>query len=166
MAFCTQCGNAVADADQFCAKCGKRQPGPSAPRAAAASGIPPGPQDLWGISPRTASLLCYIPMAGWIFAIVVLATERFRGNHTVRFHAFQGLYLFVAWLLIDMVLSPLLFFPGIEGGFPPRRLLTGLLQLGVYAAWIFMIIKVARDEMYKLPLIGELADRSVSEQGL
>jgi uncharacterized membrane protein len=131
------------------------------PRAGASK--QPGPEELWGITPRTASLLCYVPMAGWICAIVVLATERFRNNQVVRFHAFQGLYLFVAWLLIDMVLSPLLFFPGVEG-FPPRRILTACLHLGVYAAWIFMIIKVAKDEMYKLPLLGELADRSVSEQ--
>jgi len=102
-------------------------------------------------------------MAGWIFAIVVLATERFRTNQIVRFHAFQGLYIFVAWLLIDMVLSPILFFPGMDG-FPTHRLLTACLHLGVYAAWIFMIIKVAKDEMYKLPVLGELADRSVSEQ--
>jgi len=142
-----------------------------APRAGAAGpagpgvSAPPGPEQLWGITPRTASLLCYVPMAGWICAIIVLATERFRTNQVVRFHAFQGLYLFVAWLLIDMVLSPLLFFPGVDG-FPLRRMLTACLHLGVYAAWIFMIIKVAKDEMYKLPLLGELADRSVSEQGL
>lgn len=166
MAFCTQCGNQVEDADQFCAKCGMRQAEHTGKSGATrqTSGQP-GPDQLWGIRPRTASLLCYVPMAGWIFAIVVLATERFRKSHDVRFHAFQGLYIFVAWLLIDMVLSPLLFFPGMDG-FPLRSMLTACLHLGVYAAWIFMIIKVARDEMYKLPLLGELADRSVSEQGL
>jgi uncharacterized membrane protein len=104
-------------------------------------------------------------MIGWICAIVVLATARFRGNHDVRFHAFQGLYLFVAWLIIDMVLSPMLFFPGFID-WPLRRLFTSILHLSVYAGWIFMIIKVAKDEMYKLPILGELADRSVSEQGL
>jgi hypothetical protein len=60
-----------------------------------------------GVSPRTASLLCYIPILGWIVAIVVLASARFRDNARVRFHAFQGLYLFVAWLIVDWVLSPM-----------------------------------------------------------
>ncbi|MEO8027327.1 MAG: hypothetical protein ABI823_12680 [Bryobacteraceae bacterium] len=104
-------------------------------------------------------------MAGWVFAIAVLATDRFRRDHDVRFHAFQGLYLFVAWLLIDMVLSPILFFPGFHE-FPLRVLFTSILHLSVYAGWIFMIIKVAKGEMFKLPILGELADRSVSEQGL
>ena len=59
-----------------------------------------------GISPRTASLLCYIPILGWIVSIVVLASARFRADSRVRFHAFQGLYLFVAWLIVDWVLGP------------------------------------------------------------
>ena len=42
---------------------------------------------------------------GWIAAIIVLASQRFKAMPTVRFHAFQGLYLFVAWLMNDQVLS-------------------------------------------------------------
>ena len=38
-------------------------------------------------------------------AIVVLATDRFRQDRVIRFHAFQALYLFVASLLNNSVLS-------------------------------------------------------------
>ena len=31
-------------------------------------------------------------------------------------------------------------------------------------AWIFMLMKVSHDQDYRLPILGELADRSVSEQ--
>src|SRR5258708_7974112 len=137
MPYCCQCGNAVGNADQFCGKCGTRQPGPGP------AGAPRTQADfLANVSNRHAALLCYIPMVGWIAAIVVLASERFRRETQVRFHAFQGLYLFVAWLLVEWVISPMLYF---ENGFGPpwHRLVRNVLQLGIFAAWGFMIIKVS-----------------------
>jgi len=104
-------------------------------------------------SPRTASVLCYLPWIGWVAAIVVLASNTFRNNRTVRFHAFQGLYLFVAWLLVQWVFKPLSFLgPG-----------TPILQLAILAVWIFMIIKTSQEQVYSLPVIGELAEKSLSE---
>ena len=109
-----------------------------------------------GISPRTASLLCYIPILGWLAAIVVLASTRFRANRRVRFDAFQGLYLFVALLIVDSVID----FPGTNG---PHQF-TLLLKAVVFGAGIFMIIKVSQDQEFKLPILGDLAEKSVSEQ--
>ena len=155
MPFCCRCGTSVNDRDVYCASCGVRQP--SAPNAAA--------DDLNGISPRTAILLCYIPFVGWIAAIVVLATGRFRHDHTVRFHAFQGLYLFVAWLLVSIVVAPFFAVSIITGG-PhfPFVALSGLLKLVIFCTWIFMMVKVSHDDNFKLPILGELAEKSVSEQ--
>ena len=51
------------------------------------------------MGPRGASMLCYVPWFGWLASVWVLASERFRTERDVRFHAYQGLYLFVAWLL-------------------------------------------------------------------
>jgi uncharacterized membrane protein len=118
------------------------------------------PDPLSGISARTASLLCYIPWVGWIASIVVLASHRFRTDAQVRFHAFQGLYIFVAWLMVEWVFTPF----GFILGMPFHRFGANLLQLAVFAAWIFMLIKVSHDENYKLPILGDLAERSVSEQ--
>ncbi len=109
-------------------------------------------------------MLCYVPWVGWIAAIAVLATDRFRADARVRFHAFQGLYLFVAWLMVEWVVSPFMRFPGIGFGTPMARGIPGLLQVVVLVGWIFMLIKVSHDEDYRLPILGELADRSVSEQ--
>jgi uncharacterized membrane protein len=89
----------------------------------------------------------------------VLASQRFRTDAQVRFHAFQGLYIFVAWLMVEWVVSPFLMI-----GFPFHRAGANLLQLAVFCAWIFMLIKVSHDENYKLPILGDLAERSVSEQ--
>src|ERR1041385_7864427 len=101
MPFCSQCGNQVGPADSYCGRCGARQP-------TAAAGPHPGARSLDSLNPKTASILCYVPWIGWIAAIVVLASDRFRHDRAVRFHAFQGLYLFVAWLIADQVVRPVL----------------------------------------------------------
>jgi uncharacterized membrane protein len=217
MPYCCQCGTQVGAADNFCAKCGGRQPvihlpgsiateapsgsGGSAGAPSATSSTSTGPTSsgptgssfradggpnpyhsstrygsgssgfstnaTGGISPKTASLLCYIPWFGWIAAVIVLATERFKRDTIegpeVRFHAFQGLYLFVAWLVVDWVIAPMLSFGmGFGHGFPHP--LGGLLKMLILAAWIVMIVKVSQNEHYRLPIIGEMAERSVHEQ--
>lgn len=154
MAYCCKCGSAVADTDTYCAKCGSRQPGAPAP--------PPAAHDyLTGISSRTASLLCYVPVVGWLAAIVVLASARFRHDPKVRFNAFQGLYLFVAWLIVDWVLSPLFHLPYTFGFY---HIVPVLMKTAVFGMWIFMIIKTSQDEVFKLPILGDLAEKSVTEQ--
>lgn len=110
------------------------------------------------MNPRTVTMLCYIPVVGWIAAVVVLATQRFRKDINVRFHAFQGLYLFAAWLLVDWGIKPIF-----------RELsdhvfrLDELLQVLLFAAAIFMIVKTKRGESYRLPFLGDLAYRSATE---
>jgi uncharacterized membrane protein len=151
MTFCQQCGKQLDDADKFCPGCGRPQE--ASPRG--------NPANFWAnVSDQNAALLCYIPWVGWIPAIAVLASTQFKGNRRIRFHAFQGLYLFVAYLLVDWFVAPIFRFgPGIPGQIIPR-----LLTLAIFAAWIVMLIKVHQNEDYRLPILGELADRSVSEQ--
>lgn len=147
MPFCSQCGNAVEAAQPFCRRCGARQP----VEPIAASPVARDP--LASITPRTACILCYIPGMGWIAAIIVLAAQRFRGMQAVRFHAFQGLYLFVAWLINEQVLRWVL----------GHLHLHELISLVLLAMSVFMMVKASHDEAYSLPLFGELAQRSISE---
>jgi uncharacterized membrane protein len=152
MAFCTQCGTRVDDTDQFCAVCGAPQRSrPGAPSTAPATkGI------FDNLTPRNASLLCYIPVVGWIPSIFLLSSDRFQQDRQVRFHAFQGLYLFVAWLMADWVIGPM--FRGFD------HHIEGILKAVVMCAWIFMMIKTSHNEDYRLPIFGDLAERSANEQ--
>lgn len=151
MPFCTQCGTSIGEKDQFCASCGARQTVSSSPSE----------KDFLGdVPPRTAALLCYIPLVGWIPAIFVLASARFRNDKETRFHAFQGLYLFVAWLMVDWVLKP--FFRG--AWFFSVYSFISLAKAVLFGAWIWMIVKVSQHETFKLPILGDLAEKSVSEQ--
>jgi uncharacterized membrane protein len=151
MPFCSQCGNRVVPADLYCGRCGSRQPvSTDAPPA------PSGNDPFSGLNPRTASILCYIPGVGWIASIIVLASDRFRLDRNVRFHGFQGLYLFVAWLLDDLVFRPI--FLRI-----PNLHLYSVIQAILLGMSIFMMVKASHDEAYPLPLFGELAQKSVAE---
>lgn len=163
MPYCCQCGSQVGGADRYCVTCGAAQAAaqPSARGFQAAGFQPPDITSFWS---RNASLLCYIPWFGWIAAIVVLATDRFRRDFEVRFHAFQGLYLFVAWLLVDWVVSPILRRSGYGFWQPMPHMGGGVLHLLLLAGWIVMIIKVRQHEHYRLPILGDLAERSVAEQ--
>jgi uncharacterized membrane protein len=114
------------------------------------------PNALQSINPKTASILCYVPWVGWIAAIVVLASDRFRHDRPVRFHAFQGLYLFVAWLIADQVMRPV--FEGIA-----RLHIYQLIEAVLLGMSVFMMVKAAHEQMYSLPLFGELAQRSMTE---
>ncbi|MBZ5577461.1 MAG: hypothetical protein LAP40_12945 [Acidobacteriia bacterium] len=149
MPFCSQCGNQVGGGDAYCPGCGARQPGGSAPHV-------PGTDPLSQLPPRTASILCYVPGVGWIVSIVVLASEKFRGDRDVRFHAFQGLYLFVAWLLDGWVLRPMF-------SMIPHVPIHGVVEVVLLGMSVFMMVKASHNETYSLPLFGELAHRSVLE---
>jgi uncharacterized membrane protein len=150
MPYCVNCGNQVGDTDLYCTKCGARQP--VEPQKIITT------DPLSGITPRTATMLCYIPVVGWIASIVVLAARRFRDNRTVRFHAYQGLYLFVAWLIVEQVVSPI--FRVLPG---PHLRIDKLLLASILFMWIFMLVKASHEQPYSLPIIGDLAQRSAAE---
>jgi uncharacterized membrane protein len=151
MPYCSQCGTQVGTGDVYCAKCGTRQP---------VTPPPPPADPLSNMSPRTASILCYIPVIGWIAAIILLASDRFRQNLQVRFHAFQGLYLFVAWLMVNQVLRPV-FNHLPDGALMP---VDKILEAVIMFTWIFMLIKASHEQEYPLPIIGDLARKSAAER--
>ena len=150
MPFCTKCGTQVQSAAAFCQGCGTAQPGVPAPPIV-------GRDPFSSLKPSTASTLCYAPWVGWIMSLVILSTARFRTDRLVRFHAFQGLYLFVAWMIVHVALDPVMRVSGL------RRIIP-ILELGLLATWILMLVKTSANELIRLPIVGEMADRSVNEQ--
>ena len=160
----------MSDRDLFCSKCGVRHGATATATAATMPPAPPGSGNYFGrnfqgndpfaaLSPRTASVLPYIPALGWIFSVIVLASKKFRLDHLVRFHAFQGLYISALWLLVQWVIHPMMNSVG-EGFFRIDRLLEAIL----IGTSIFMMVKASHDEAYVLPVIGELAQRSAQEK--
>ncbi len=162
MPFCPNCGSMVTANDRFCGRCGAPQPSVGAGTGSGAAGARASRS--WqetaaaGFSNQTASTLCYVPVVGWIAGLLVLATERFRQERTVRFHAFQGLYLFVTWLLVDLITDN--FFRAAS----ELRFVPNPFKLALIGTWIYMLIQTNQGRLIKLPVVGEIAERSVDEQ--
>lgn len=150
MPYCTNCGTGVDAGAGYCHSCGTPQ---ARPRVH---------DFLDGISDRTAMILCYIPVFGIIPSIIFLASQRFRRNARVRFNAFQSLYLFVAWLIVSAAVPAFL----ITGAAPwgPTAVVTGIIKLAFFICWIYLLIKAAGQQEVRLPIIGDLAARSIAEQ--
>ena len=174
MPYCTQCGTYVLDTDQFCPHCGQAQrqaagreaaravpPHPSATSPPPATPPPPaGAAPAAGLRPNIAAMLCYLPGLGWIAAVIFLTLDAYRRQRYVRFHAFQGLYLAVLWLLVQVFFFP---FPtGHWHPFPFPWGLRGLIKLFVIIAQVVGIIKTLQNRDYRLPVLGELAEKSLS----
>ena len=160
MPYCSQCGNQVRELDAYCNKCGARQP----------VAVPGGFQAATkAVSDRASCVLCYIPLVGWVAAIIVLAAARFRQNRIVRFHAFQALYLFVTWLVVDRVIGPVLHIailrPLAHSSFWLPGLgvagIVNMLELAIVIVAIVMMFRVSENEITRLPLLGDLAEKSL-----
>jgi len=108
------------------------------------------------LSPRKASVLCYVPWVGWIACILVLAAGKFRRDAAVRFHAFQGMYLFAAYLVDVLVIRPL-------DPLMPLVSISRLFEIAIVAASIFAMIRTALGVVCSLPVFGDLARRSAAE---
>ena len=148
MAFCIHCGATIAEGAQFCAACGKSQaaqPGQPAPGAA-----PPAAST--GMTSNVAGALAYL--FGFITGILFLVLEPYNKDKFVRFHAFQSIFLSVAIIAVEIVLGILTGLLAFVFWF-----LWPLLGLAIFVLWLFMMYKAYSNEKFKLPIIGDQAER-------
>jgi len=177
MPFCKNCGSPVEG--PFCAKCGTPQA--AAPPPAGAAYTPPPPQPppaqpytqpgyaapaqpapaAAGMSDNVAGLLCYL--VGIITGILFLVLDPYNKSKFVRFHAFQSIFLFVAWIAFWIVLAVFSAILHLVLGFWTAVSLMGLLHtvvgLGFFILWILLMIKAYQGQKFMLPIIGALADK-------
>ena len=100
-----------------------------------------------GLSPNVAALLAYLL---WIPAILWLVMEPYNKDRFIRFHSFQALFLGLAWVALSIVLTmiPILGW----------LLLLFLPFAGIIVA-IFCAYKAYKNEWFKIPVIGEMAEK-------
>ena len=109
-----------------------------------------------GLTDNVAALLVYL---FFIPAIIFLVVEPYSKNKFIRFHCFQELFLAGAWIGVSIVLSVLAFIPGIG---LVTLLLWPLLGLAGMALWIILMVKAYQNQMWKLPFIGDLAEKQAN----
>ena len=107
-----------------------------------------------GLSENAAGGLAYITI---IPPIVFLVAEPYNRSSYIRFHAWQCIFMAVAWIVIDiaiMILGHLMSFLGLLAfGLYP------LVALAMLILWIMVLIKAFNGERFKLPIVGDLAEK-------
>jgi len=98
-----------------------------------------------------AATLCYV----FILAIVFLLIEPYNRNKTVRFHAFQAIFLWVAMIVVYIGIG----FLGIIFPWWLTSTLSLLVNLGFFILWIFLLIKTYQGDKVSLPVIGDMAEK-------
>jgi uncharacterized membrane protein len=91
-------------------------------------------------------------LLGFITGIVLLLVEK--KDKFVRFHAMQSTILFGGLFIVNLAL----------GFIPLLGWLVGfILSIASFILWIFLMWKAFQGEMYKLPYIGEIAEKQLAK---
>ena len=141
MAFCSRCGSQIPDGSTACPAC--------AAGASASTGAAPDA----GLTDNVAGALAYITI---IPAIVFLVLEPFNKKRFVRFHSFQCIFFHVAWIALWIALSIIVHIPLLGWA---TALLWPLVGLAGFVIWIVMVLKAYQGQMFKLPVIGDVAEK-------
>jgi len=106
---------------------------------------------------NVASTLCYV--LGLITGIIFLVLEPYSKNRTVRFHAFQSIFLNVAIIVIEIVFSIvfgiMLRIVGIFSFF--LGIFWPIFLLGCLLLWLYLLYSTYQGKTIVLPVIGPLA---------
>jgi uncharacterized membrane protein len=139
MPFCPTCGTQLAEGAS-CPKCAA-----PAPAAGAAAGT--------GLPDNLAGALAYFT---FVPAIIFLVLEPYNKSRFIRFHAFQCLFLSAALFAIGIVLAMIASIPFIGLITIPLHFLV---WIGAIVVAIILMLKAYQNQMYKLPVIGDMAEK-------
>jgi len=147
---CPDCAAQMPDAAAYCPGCGLAM----RPAERARGTVGALPETLAG-----ALAYCTI-----IPAIVFLFVEPYSKNRFVRFHSFQCLAVSLVTLIVGAMLRVvgfvLFFVPGL--GHLLVWLLSMLVTFAFFAVWVVLVVKALQGEMFKLPVLGDFAERQTT----
>ena len=116
-----------------------------------------------GLDANVGAMLCYLPVCAisLIYSIIVLVTDK--TNKNVRFHALQSLLLTAGYVVVLVAVMI------IGGGLAAATnsgilgLLVSLIYFAVVVGFLILMIigciKGYQNGSYRLPVIGDLADK-------
>jgi uncharacterized membrane protein len=114
-----------------------------------------------GLDPNVAAGLAYIPVCaiGLIMSIIILVTDK--TNKLARFHAFQSLLLMALWIVTYIIVAVVV---GVAAAANSgiltmiASLLWFVVIIGFLIMMIIACIKAFMGQIFKIPVIGNLAD--------
>jgi uncharacterized membrane protein len=143
----------------FCSNCGKETSSNFCPHCGAAAGGSAGaatPISMPGLQTNVAAALCYL--AGVVTGIIFLVLAPYNQNSTIRFHAFQSIFVNVGWFILWIGIGI------IERATPfgvnfMIGLISGLVGLAGFLGWLFLMWKAYQGENIILPIVGPIAQQ-------
>ena len=107
---------------------------------------------------KIAGALAYVT---FIPAVVFLLLEPYNKNRFVRFHSLQCLLFWAVGIILGIVLKFVSLILFIIPALGPLlvMLIAIVLFLGVLVIWLVLVVKALQGEAFKLPWIGDLAER-------
>jgi uncharacterized membrane protein len=109
--------------------------------------VVPTPPAQSGLSDNAAGALAYVT---FIPAIIFLIVEPYNKNPYIKFHSWQSIFLAIASFAIQIVLTMIPIIGWI---------LIPFVFLGFLVLWIILILKALKGQRFKLPFIGNLAEK-------
>ena len=107
---------------------------------------------------NVAGALAYV--LGFITGIIFLVIDPYKNDKFVKFHAFQSIFFSVViigfsivWAILSVILG--LVSMGFLAGI--MFLISLLIHLAFLCIWAFLIYKAYQNELFRAPIIGDLA---------
>lgn len=102
-----------------------------------------------GLDENTEGFLCYL--FGWVTGLIFLLLEK--NSKFVKFHAIQSLVASLALFVLIMGSNL------IPGGFFISMAVGPL----TFILWIVLMVKAYKGEWFKLPIVGDIAEKQVNK---
>jgi len=99
-----------------------------------------------GLQQNVAGLLCYL--AWWVTGIIFLVIEK--ENKFIRFHAWQSIFTFVAFTIIEIIL---MFIPLVGW------IIGWIVWILAIVLWVICMVQAYQGKKFKLPIVGNIAER-------
>lgn len=179
--FCSQCGATVLENARFCNKCGAQLAStqPQSDVKTSTQYTPPTqdyqqtssynqypyqqpyqqpyqaqPTSAGDLKSNVAGMLCY-PLS-FLTGIIFLVLSPYNRDRTIKFHAYQSIFFFVALFVANIVFNIIL-------PWPLERTMGSLLRLAFLVGTGFSMYKAYQGEKFKLPLIGDFAEQQADK---
>ena len=99
-----------------------------------------------GLEENVAGLLSYV--LTWLTGLIFFLIEK--DSNYVKFHAMQSIITFAGLMILSWVLAIIPFLGWV---------ISMLINILMLALWIILMIKSYKGERYKLPVIGDIAEK-------
>ncbi|MBC9932977.1 DUF4870 domain-containing protein [Chitinophaga qingshengii] len=100
------------------------------------------------MSNKTISILSYVTIIGWIIAYVK-SKELSPKSDLVSYHLKQGLGFFILAVIINIILTTIVFVI-------PTLSFLSYIGLALFILWVFGIINAVNEQKKPIPVVGKM----------